>query len=73
MTNLRLIADHLGKPRIPDAARRAGWIENEFDYTRLESLPRYPTITILCSMAIGGVVLALAAASLIAFLIVVLR
>jgi len=73
MTNLRMIADHLGKPQIPSAGPPARWEEIRIDFSSLEALPRYPTMTILCLLALGGVVLALAAVSLVAFLMIVLH
>jgi hypothetical protein len=67
MADLRVIADKLGKPRaefaMPGIRKNAG-----IDLSH-EALTRYPTVTMLCFTAICAGVLAVAAASVIGFLI----
>jgi len=67
MTDLRMIADKLGKPRATFTLPRER--DKESIDLSFEAISRYPTITILLFMAISGVVVVMAAASLIAFLI----
>jgi hypothetical protein len=70
MTAIRKIADKLGKPRVALAEARPRE-EYGFDlaYESSQAISRYPTITFVCLMAGSGVLLALAAASLVALLI----
>jgi hypothetical protein len=66
MNDIRMIADKLGKPRASLAAVRE-WEISEVDVT-YEAISHYPTVTMLCFAALGAAALALAVASVMAFL-----
>ena len=69
MTDLRKIADKLGK--CPSAFATPG--EQEERYIDIEQiLFRYPTVALVCIMAVGSIVVLLVASTLLAFLIALL-
>lgn len=73
MTCVRKIADKLGKPQVALAVvRPRKHYSFDLAHESSQAISRYPTIAFVCLMAGSGILLALAAASLVALLILAL-
>jgi hypothetical protein len=71
MSNLRLIAEKLGKRRVARMPPRE--LEPDGLYVSFETLTRYPATSTLCFLAIAGAIVLAIGMSLLALLVVVAR